>query len=41
MNDAASNPIADAYTISYAANFGLDVNIAKFPEGGNGVFMHP
>jgi type II secretory pathway pseudopilin PulG len=39
VTDAASNPIADAFTISYAANFGRDVNIAKFPEGGNGMFM--
>jgi prepilin-type N-terminal cleavage/methylation domain-containing protein len=39
VTDAALNPITDAFTISYAANFGRDVNIAKFPEGGNGMFM--
>jgi prepilin-type N-terminal cleavage/methylation domain-containing protein len=37
--DAALNPITDAFTISYAANFGRDVNIANSPESGNGMFM--
>ncbi|MFO0950273.1 MAG: DUF1559 domain-containing protein [Isosphaeraceae bacterium] len=39
VTDAALQPIADAFTISYAASFGRDINIAKFPEAGNGMFM--
>jgi hypothetical protein len=39
MTDVATNPIAEAYTTSYAGNFGRDVNIAKTPEAGNGMFL--
>ena len=37
--DASDNPIADAQTNSYAGNFGRDVNIAKMPTAGNGMFV--
>ena len=39
VTDATNNPIADAWSNSYAACFGRDVNIAKDPSGGNGLFM--
>ena len=39
VTDANNNPIADAWSKSYAACFGRDVNIAKNPTGGNGLFM--
>ncbi len=39
VTDASNNPIADAWSKSYAACFGRDVNIAKNPTGGNGLFM--
>jgi hypothetical protein len=39
MTDVDDQPIADAETNSYAGNFGRDVNIAKFPDGGNGLLM--
>ena len=39
VTDANNNPIADAWSKSYAACFGRDVNIAKNPTGGNGIFM--
>ncbi len=39
VTDASDNPIADSWSNSYAACFGRDVNIAKNPTGGNGVFM--
>ncbi len=39
VTDASNNPIADAWSKSYAACFGRDVNIAKAPTGGNGIFM--
>ncbi len=39
VTDANANPIADAWSNSYAACFGRDVNIAKNPTGGNGLFM--
>ena len=39
VTDATNNPIADARSNSYAACFGRDVNIAKNPSGGNGLFM--
>jgi prepilin-type N-terminal cleavage/methylation domain-containing protein len=39
MTDVNNQPIADAETNSYAANFGRDVNIADNPSSGNGVFM--
>jgi prepilin-type N-terminal cleavage/methylation domain-containing protein len=39
MTDASALPIADAETGSYAGNFGRDVNIAKFPDSGNGLLM--
>jgi prepilin-type N-terminal cleavage/methylation domain-containing protein len=37
--DINNNPIVQAWTNSYAGNFGRDVNIAKHPDGGNGIFM--
>ena len=39
VTDSNANPIADAWSNSYAGNFGRDVNIAKNPTGGNGLFM--
>ena len=39
VTDINNNPIADAWSNSYAGNFGRDVNIAKNPTGGNGLFM--
>jgi prepilin-type N-terminal cleavage/methylation domain-containing protein len=39
MTDVNELPIADAETNSYAGNFGRDVNIAKSPDGGNGLLM--
>jgi prepilin-type N-terminal cleavage/methylation domain-containing protein/prepilin-type processing-associated H-X9-DG protein len=39
VSDVNSNPIAQAWSNSYAACFGRDVNIAKNPTGGNGLFM--
>jgi prepilin-type N-terminal cleavage/methylation domain-containing protein len=39
VTDSNGNPIADAWSNSYAGNFGRDVNIAKNPVGGNGLFM--
>jgi prepilin-type N-terminal cleavage/methylation domain-containing protein len=39
MTDVNGQSIADAETISYAGNFGRDVNIARFPDGGNGLLM--
>ena len=39
LTDVNSQPVADAQTNSYAGNFGRDVNIAKFPDTGNGMFM--
>jgi prepilin-type N-terminal cleavage/methylation domain-containing protein len=39
VTDINNNPIADAWSNSYAGNFGRDVNIAKAPTGGNGLFM--
>ena len=39
VTDASARLIAEAYTISYAANFGRDINIAKFPDAGNGMFI--
>ncbi len=39
VTDANNNAIADAWSKSYAACFGRDVNIAKNPTGGNGIFM--
>jgi hypothetical protein len=39
VNDINGNPITDAWSNSYAGNFGRDVNIAKNPGGGNGLFM--
>ncbi|MDR3633916.1 MAG: DUF1559 domain-containing protein [Isosphaeraceae bacterium] len=39
VTDINGNPIADAWSNSYAGNFGRDVNIAKNPTGGNGLFM--
>ena len=39
VTDANQNPIADTWSKSYAACFGRDVNIAKNPSAGNGVFM--
>ena len=39
VTDATNTPIADAWSNSYAACFGRDVNIAKSPSGGNGLFM--
>ena len=32
-------PVADAQTSSYAGNFGRDINIAKYPDTGNGMFI--
>jgi prepilin-type N-terminal cleavage/methylation domain-containing protein len=37
--DVNDRPIADAETNSYAGNFGRDINIARFPDGGNGLLM--
>ncbi len=39
LTDANNNPVTDAQTNSYAGNFGRDVNIAKTPDAGNGVFV--
>ena len=39
VTDINNSPIADAWSNSYAGNFGRDVNIAKSPTGGNGLFM--
>jgi prepilin-type N-terminal cleavage/methylation domain-containing protein/prepilin-type processing-associated H-X9-DG protein len=39
ISDVNSVPIAQAWSTSYAACFGRDVNIAKNPTGGNGLFM--
>jgi prepilin-type N-terminal cleavage/methylation domain-containing protein len=39
MTDVNNQPIADAQTNSYAGNFGRDINIADFPDGGNGILM--
>jgi hypothetical protein len=39
MTDMNGQPIADAETNSYAGNFGRDVNIAEFPDIGNGLLM--
>jgi prepilin-type N-terminal cleavage/methylation domain-containing protein len=39
VTDSNDNPIVDAWSNSYAGNFGRDVNIAKAPTGGNGIFM--
>ncbi len=39
VTDINGNAVANAWSNSYAANFGRDVNIAKNPEGGNGLFM--
>ncbi|HEY2154844.1 MAG TPA: DUF1559 domain-containing protein [Isosphaeraceae bacterium] len=39
LTDANNNPITDAQTNSYAGNFGRDVNIAKTPDAGNGLFV--
>jgi hypothetical protein len=39
MTDVNDQPIAEAETSSYAGNFGRDINIAKFPDSGNGLFM--
>jgi prepilin-type N-terminal cleavage/methylation domain-containing protein/prepilin-type processing-associated H-X9-DG protein len=39
VSDVNSVPIAQAWSTSYAACFGRDVNIAKNPTGGNGLFM--
>jgi hypothetical protein len=39
VTDANANPVADAWSNSYAANVGRDVNMAKNPGGGNGLFM--
>ena len=39
VTDINANPIANAWSNSYAGNFGRDVNIAKNPTGGNGLFM--
>ena len=39
LTDVNNNPITDAQTNSYAGSFGRDVNIAKSPTGGNGVFL--
>jgi prepilin-type N-terminal cleavage/methylation domain-containing protein len=39
VTDANNNPVANAWSKSYAACFGRDVNIAKAPTGGNGIFM--
>jgi hypothetical protein len=39
VTDQNDNPIAQAWSKSYAACFGRDVNIAKNPTGGNGVFV--
>jgi hypothetical protein len=39
MTDATGRAIAEAETSSYAGNFGRDVNIAKFPDTGNGMFL--
>jgi prepilin-type N-terminal cleavage/methylation domain-containing protein len=39
VTDSNGNPIAQSWSKSYAACFGRDVNIAKSPTGGNGIFM--
>jgi prepilin-type N-terminal cleavage/methylation domain-containing protein/prepilin-type processing-associated H-X9-DG protein len=39
VSDVNSAPIAQAWSTSYTACFGRDVNIAKNPTGGNGLFM--
>jgi prepilin-type N-terminal cleavage/methylation domain-containing protein/prepilin-type processing-associated H-X9-DG protein len=39
VSDVNSVPIAQAWSTSYAACFGRDVNITKAPTGGNGLFM--
>ena len=39
MTDVNEQPIADAQTNSYAGNFGRDINIAKYPTTGNGMFV--
>ncbi len=39
LTDVNSQPVADAQTSSYAGNFGRDVNIANYPDTGNGMFM--
>jgi prepilin-type N-terminal cleavage/methylation domain-containing protein/prepilin-type processing-associated H-X9-DG protein len=37
--DATGRILAEARTNSYAGNYGRDINIAKFPSTGNGIFM--
>jgi prepilin-type N-terminal cleavage/methylation domain-containing protein len=39
MTDVNDQPIAEAESNSYAGNFGRDINTAKFPDSGNGLFM--
>jgi prepilin-type N-terminal cleavage/methylation domain-containing protein/prepilin-type processing-associated H-X9-DG protein len=39
MTDVNNLPIAEVQTNSYAGNFGRDINIAKNPGGGNGMFV--
>jgi prepilin-type N-terminal cleavage/methylation domain-containing protein/prepilin-type processing-associated H-X9-DG protein len=39
LTDVNNSPITDARTTSYAGNFGRDVNIAKAPTTGNGLFV--
>ncbi len=39
MADVNDRPIAEAQTNSYAGNFGRDLNIAKGPTLGNGMFV--
>jgi hypothetical protein len=39
MNDVNGQPIAEAQTNSYAGSFGRDMNIAKYPDTGNGILM--
>lgn len=39
LTNAAGMGLAEAQTSSYTANFGRDLNIAKFPDSGNGMFI--
>ncbi len=39
VQNVSAQPIVDAFTSSYAGNFGRDINIAKFPDTGNGMFI--
>jgi prepilin-type N-terminal cleavage/methylation domain-containing protein len=39
MKNATGQAIADACTTSFAGNFGRDINIARFPDTGNGMFL--